>query len=131
MIMQINSCLLITYSFALVFTRPMRTRLIMQSNQISAFDQNANVCIPAYSFVLVLRCRLIIRSIFERRTTTNFIIRTLKGRQICFRTFLNVSCYFASQETRKVNLRRISSPRTKLLAARCECMHMSTFIKSQ
>jgi hypothetical protein len=39
MIMQINSCLLITYSFALVSTRPMRTRLIMQSNQISAFDQ--------------------------------------------------------------------------------------------
>jgi hypothetical protein len=40
MIMQINSCWLITYSFTLVFTRPMRTRLIMQSNQISAFDQN-------------------------------------------------------------------------------------------
>jgi hypothetical protein len=40
MIMQINSCLLITYSFALVSTRPLRTRLIMQSNQISAFDQN-------------------------------------------------------------------------------------------
>jgi hypothetical protein len=39
MIMQINSCLLIIYSFALVFTRRMRTRLIMQSNQISAFDQ--------------------------------------------------------------------------------------------
>ena len=27
------------------------------------------------------------------------------------------------QEWNKVSLRRISSPRTKLLAARCECMH--------
>ena len=46
MIMQINSCLLITYSFALVSTRPMRTRLIMQSNQISAFDQkHLHTCI--------------------------------------------------------------------------------------
>jgi hypothetical protein len=41
--------------------------------------------------------------IFERRTKTNFIIQTPKGRQICFRTFLNVS-YFVSQETRKANL---------------------------
>jgi hypothetical protein len=46
MIMLINSCLLNTYSFALVFTRPMGTRLIMQSKQISAFDQkHLHTCI--------------------------------------------------------------------------------------
>ena len=32
------------------------------------------------------------RGIFERRTKTNFIIRTPKGRQIWFRTLLHVSC---------------------------------------
>ena len=48
---------LITYSFAIVFTRPMRTCLILHScNQISAFAQKTF----AYSFVLVLRCRLTI-----------------------------------------------------------------------
>jgi hypothetical protein len=40
------------------------------------------------------------------RTMTNFIIPILKGLQMCFWTFLDVyfNAYFASQETRNVNL---------------------------
>jgi hypothetical protein len=53
MIMQLNSCLLITYSFALVSTRPMRTKLIMQSNQISAFDQNTCIFVRSRATVQV------------------------------------------------------------------------------
>jgi hypothetical protein len=41
---------LITYSFAIVFTRPMRTWLIMQSNQISAFAQNTFAYLHIRSF---------------------------------------------------------------------------------
>jgi hypothetical protein len=64
------------------------------------------------------------RGIFERRTTTNFIIRTPEGRQIWFRTFLNVSCLFRFPRNTKGQLILGHYPKLKLSwNAKIEIVH--------